>query len=202
VAVQAQQSQVVTRLAYLQGAAAHEVMVLQQRQAESAAQARENAAVLATQQLAATRSSLQAQIQKLLAELASHSTSWSQVLRDIHTLAQQYGIDPLLVEAIVLQESGGNAHIRSSAGAIGLMQLMPGTAAALGVTNALDPIQNLRGGITYLLEMLHEFHGNLRLALAAYNAGPYAVKAYGGIPPYQQTQQYVRDVLAIYHRVK
>ncbi len=205
--LEAEQRAAVQRLARLQVAAAHELSVLRVQDIQAAAANRQaNAAVVATaavvQQLAAMRSGLEEQIHRILAELASGKVSWSHILTDIHILASQYGVDPLLVEAVVLQESGGNVHARSTAGAMGLMQLMPGTAAALGVQNAFNPIQNLRGGITYLLEMLHEFHGNVQLALAAYNAGPYAVQAYGGIPPYQQTQNYVRDVLAIYQREK
>ncbi len=199
------QRSTVARLADLRVAAAHELAVLRTQDAlAAAANARADAAVAAAsgvvQQLVAVRNGLEAQIHKLLAELASGKVSWPHILNDIHILASQYGIDPLLVEAVVLQESGGNVHAKSTAGAIGLMQLMPGTAAALGVQNAYNPVQNLRGGITFLLEMLHQFHGNVKLALAAYNAGPYAVKAYGGIPPYQQTQNYVRDVLSIYQR--
>jgi soluble lytic murein transglycosylase-like protein len=207
VALEVRQRQEVEALASLREAAAADLADLRHQEALAAEDnAQANAAVAAAaaivQRLAAERSGLQARIRAILAELASSSTSWPDILRDIHALASQYGIDPLLVEAVVLQESGGNAKARSVAGAAGLMQLMPGTAAALGVTNVYNPIQNLRGGITYLLEMLHEFHGNLALALAAYNAGPYAVQQYGGIPPYQETQNYVRDVLSLYERAK
>ncbi len=153
-------------------------------------------------QLAAEKNSLEQQIQKILAELQSGKVPWPTILADIQTLAKQYGISPLLVEAVVLQESGGSNTAKSPVGAEGLMQLMPSTAAGLGVTDPYNPIQNLTGGITYLLDELQRFNGNLALALAAYNAGPYAVEKYGGIPPYTQTQNYVKDVMSLYNSGK
>ncbi len=114
----------------------------------------------------------------------------------IASLAPQYGLNAQLVNALITQESGYNPTATSSAGAMGLMQLMPGTATSLGVGNPYDPVENLRGGMQYLGNLLKEFGGSLPLALAAYNAGPNAVKEYGGIPPYPQTQQYVTDIMS------
>ncbi len=194
----------VVQLDTLTAQAAAQVRLLHSRELQAAAAKQAQAADVAqanriVASLAWQRNSLQQKIAAILAALRAGNIPWSQVLQDIHLLAKQYGINPLLVEAVVLQESGGASSAKSPVGAQGLMQLMPSTAAALGVNNAYDPVQNLRGGITYLLEMLQRFHGNLSLALAAYNAGPYAVQRYGGIPPYQQTQNYVHNVLALYH---
>ena len=116
----------------------------------------------------------------------------------ITTQAKAKGLPVALLSAVIRQESGFNPKAKSSAGAMGLMQLMPGTAKALGVTNAFDPAQNVAGGATYLQQLLSKHQGNIPLALAAYNAGPGAVARHGGIPPYRETQQYVRNVLKDY----
>jgi soluble lytic murein transglycosylase-like protein len=97
---------------------------------------------------------------------------------------------------LIEQESGFDPGATSSAGALGLTQLMPATAAALGVTEPLDPAQSIEGGARYLSQMLRQFGGNTADALAAYNAGPGAVSQYGGVPPYPETEQYVSKVLA------
>ncbi|HET7690394.1 MAG TPA: transglycosylase SLT domain-containing protein [Nocardioidaceae bacterium] len=109
---------------------------------------------------------------------------------------QKYGVDPALLAAIAKQESGFNPKAVSHAGAQGLMQLMPGTAAGLGVTNSFDPAQAVDGAARLMRDLLDRF-GRTDLALAAYNAGPGAVLKYDGIPPYPETQNYVRSVLAI-----
>ena len=113
----------------------------------------------------------------------------------ITAAAASNGIDPALLKGLVSQESGFNPSARSGAGAAGLTQLMPGTAAGLGVTNPLDPAQSLQGGAKYLREQLDRFGGDEKLALAAYNAGPGAVQKYGGVPPYAETQNYVTSVM-------
>lgn len=115
----------------------------------------------------------------------------------IQEAAQKYQVDPKLVSAVAEVESGGNQSATSPAGAIGVMQLMPGTAEGLGV-NPYDERQNIEGGAKYLREMLDTFGGDVRKAVAAYNAGPQAVKDYGGVPPYRETQNYVNKVLDLY----
>jgi hypothetical protein len=112
----------------------------------------------------------------------------------IHAAAQQYGISPALVDAVMWQESRYNPRAISSAGAIGLMQLMPGTARTLGV-NPHDPWQNVFGGAAYLRQQLDRFGNNVPYALAAYNAGPGAVIKHGGIPPYAETRNYVSIIM-------
>ena len=107
-------------------------------------------------------------------------------------------LDVRLVKALIQAESGYNQNAVSRKGAIGLMQLMPGTAKLLKVSDPFDPEENVRGGTTYLRWMIDRFAGQVELAVAAYNAGPGAVEKHGGIPPYQETRNYVRRVLALY----
>ena len=120
-------------------------------------------------------------------------------LRDMITAAaSREGVDPALVEAVVAVESDFNPRAISPKGATGLMQLMPQTASRYGVSNSFDPQENLTGGIRYLRDLLRYFGGDLRRALAAYNAGETAVLMYQGLPPYRETQEYVQKVLARY----
>lgn len=111
-----------------------------------------------------------------------------------------FGVDPSLIKAIIANESGFDPKATSRTGAQGLMQLEPGTAAGLGVTDAYDPAQNIYGGTRYIKGLLERFHGDLHLAVAAYNAGPGAVEKYGDVPPYAETQNYVQNVIASYQK--
>ena len=115
----------------------------------------------------------------------------------ISSAAARYNVDPKLVAAIAQAESGGNQTAVSPSGAIGVMQLMPETAASLGV-DPYNKEQNIEGGTKYIRQMLDTFNGDVRKAVAAYNAGPQAVQDYEGVPPYRETQNYVNKVLDIY----
>jgi soluble lytic murein transglycosylase-like protein len=114
---------------------------------------------------------------------------------EITAAAKRHGLDPALLAGLVRQESNFNPTAGSPAGARGLTQLMPATAASLVVTDVTDPAQALEGGAKYLKQQLDTFGGDVTKALAAYNAGPGAVQRYGGVPPYAETQNYVRAVL-------
>ncbi len=129
-------------------------------------------------------------------ELVAVPDNRLEPLIEIH--AREQSLDPKLVKAVIQVESGYNAAALSNKGAIGLMQLMPGTARLLDVLDPYDPVQNLRGGVAYLRKLLDRFSGQVEYALAAYNAGPGAVEKHGGIPPYRETREYVQRVLSLY----
>lgn len=118
----------------------------------------------------------------------------------INRVAKKNGIEPALIRALIHAESGFNPSAISKQGAQGLMQLMPATARQLGVWDAMDVRQNITGGVTYLAKLLKQFNGDVRLASAAYNAGPNAVKKYAGVPPYAETRTYVKRVEILHKR--
>lgn len=116
----------------------------------------------------------------------------------IQQMGQTYGIDPRLIKAVIKAESNWDHTAVSSAGAMGLMQLMPATADNLGVPDPFNPYQNIEAGVRYLRKMIDMFNGDIILALAAYNAGPNAVKKYKGVPPYTETRNYIKIVMRYY----
>jgi soluble lytic murein transglycosylase-like protein len=120
-------------------------------------------------------------------------TPFSEIIKQA---SEKYGVDESLISAVIKQESSFNPLAVSKCGAQGLMQLMPATGRALGVVNPFDAEQNIMAGTKYLKQKLDEFGGNVSLALAAYNAGSGAVKKYGGIPPYKETQAYVKKIVS------
>ena len=123
------------------------------------------------------------------------------VLRVIRTISGRHGMDHCLIQAVVQVESNYDAKAVSSKGAQGAMQIMPGTGRDLGVDSPFDLEENIDAGVRYLKQQVQRF-GDVRLALAAYNAGPAQVERYGGVPPFQETQDYVRKVLTLYRKLK
>ncbi len=133
-----------------------------------------------------------------LSSRSRHSLPSGSLRALIMSAASRHGINARLVEAIIAVESAFNPRAVSRKGAMGLMQLMPKTARQYAVRNPFDPLQNIQGGLHLLRDLLHRFQGDLRLALAAYNAGEKAVVEYDGIPPYRETREYVKKVLHRY----
>ncbi|MBI5624229.1 MAG: lytic transglycosylase domain-containing protein [Elusimicrobia bacterium] len=126
-----------------------------------------------------------------------------QTIQVVWEEVKRYSMDPTLVLALILQESGYNPNAKSQVGAKGLMQIMPATGKGLGLRTGefFDPIKNVKAGIKYFAEMLKRFNGNVKMALAAYNAGPGAVEKYDGVPPYKETKGYVAKVYATYRQL-
>ncbi len=129
---------------------------------------------------------------------ASRSLDSLQISSLVNEASLETGAPPGLVRAVLMAESAGDPSAISLAGAQGLMQLMPGTAAGCGISDSFDPNQNVQCGAGYLKQMLDRYHGNVTLAVAAYNAGPGAVDRYHGVPPYPETQAYVARVVSAY----
>lgn len=116
----------------------------------------------------------------------------------IHRVAHRYGVDPALVKAIIMAESGFNPRAVSHRGALGLMQIMPSTARSLGVADSFDPEHNITAGVRYFRQLMDTVAEDPALALAAYNAGPERVRKYNGVPPYKATRRYIKKVMAYY----
>lgn len=129
----------------------------------------------------------------------SEENNFNQLFMDC---AEKYDFDPDLLKAVAKAESGFDAKAVSLAGAKGIMQLMPDTARELGVKDILDPAENIAGGTKYLKKMLERYNGDVKLALAAYNAGPGSVDKFGDIPPFAETKNYVNKVQKYYQQIK
>ncbi len=120
----------------------------------------------------------------------------------INTAASRYGVEPALIRAVIHAESAFKPDAKSRVGALGLMQLMPGTAKDMGVNDPLSPEQNIQGGVRYLAWLMQKTGGNITLATAAYNAGPGAVERHRGIPPYAETETYVKRLRILHNRYR
>ena len=138
---------------------------------------------------------------KVFSSLNRYDSATSKEIDElITTYSAKNNLDKDFVKALIKQESGFQTDATSHCGAMGLMQLMPSTANSMGVKNAYDAEQNIAGGTKYLKGLMDRYDGNMELALAAYNAGPGAVNKYGGVPPYKETQNYVKNVLSNYQK--
>ena len=135
---------------------------------------------------------------ELPAARESAATAWVMEYADRYSRANN--LSPALVKAIIRAESNGNRFAISRKGAQGMMQLMPFTSKRMKVSDPFDPVENIEGGVKYIKELLGTFGGNVTYAVAAYNAGPAAVRKYGGIPPYQETRTYVKRVMDYYQK--
>jgi len=149
------------------------------------------------------KKSVQAQDLVTGAEASSHETSQGKEKKPpfediILEASQRYGVDPALIRAMIMAESGYNPRAISKKGAQGLMQLMPSTAKELGVSEPFDPVHNIHGGVKYFRRLLDRFNGDVKLALAAYNAGSTKVRKYKGIPPIRATRYYIDKVFYYY----
>ena len=140
---------------------------------------------------------------------ACQQVDWERVPLDTSAFApeigqasSEHGVEPSLIRAIIHAESAYQPDAVSPRGAQGLMQLMPGTQQDLGVVDVFQPASNINGGTSYLAQMLDEFDGDVRLASAAYNAGPGAVRKYGGVPPFSETKEYVRRIEILHRRYR
>jgi Rod binding domain-containing protein len=129
------------------------------------------------------------------------STRLDQYEDIINDASNTYGVDKNLIKSVILTESAANEKAQSSAKAKGLMQLIDSTASDMGVTNVWNPKENIFGGTKYLSEMLRKYNGNVNLALASYNAGPENVQKYGGVPPFEETQNYVKRVIGYFNHL-
>lgn len=137
------------------------------------------------------------------ARAGDYYQSWKKHYRPVlRSISNKYQIDYRLVEILISVESGFRIDAISPKGAVGLMQVMPTTALEMGIINPFDPVENMHAGCKYLKSLIKRYNGNIAFALAAYNAGPGAVEKFGGIPPYKETQIYVRKILTQYHGMK